>query len=396
MNKVILVFLYIILIFFSVQGQDLIEIFGYFETQAMGSHFKSTFYQLYSNKLRVDLQSLPSDQVNFAANFDYITYHGKTKWNVLDFLSQDITSTIPEEMVALYTIEFTDDIFLDNAYLKLSFKQFDLVAGKQQISLGTGYVWNPTDIFNIRDPLDPTYEQPGHNGVRLDIPLGNLYSASFLYSPEDSWENSGKLIRIKGNIGHFDYSFVAIETRWMFHDYMLFDYEKMNFAEAPEKRQLLGTSVVGELLGLGVWAEYAYNIMGKTNNFYEIVVGGDYTFDFYTYVMLELYRNTLAKADYKSYNLNDWMRLFSAEQKTVTRDQLYYYIQHPITDFSDIGISAIYSISDASIALVPTLRHSFSNNVEIFAYINFNFGKEGTAYAQSQGKGGLLRARIYF
>jgi hypothetical protein len=396
MKKASLISLYIIIISISAQGQDLVEVFGYFETQVMGSQIKSDFYQLYNNKLRVDLQSMPSDQITFAANFDYITHHGKIEWNVLDFLSQDITAKIPDEMKALYIIRFNDEKFLDNAYLKLSFKYFDLFAGKQQISLGTGYVWNPIDVFNIRDPLDPTYEQPGHNGVRLDIPLGNLYSLSLLYSPQDSWRNSGKLIKFKGNIGHFDYSLVAIETRWLLHDYTLFDYDRMNFTEIAEKRQLLGTSIVGELLGLGVWTEFAYNIMEQSNKFYEIVVGGDYTFDFQTYVMFELYRNTLAKADYKSYNLNDWMRLFSAEQKSVTRDQLYCYIQHPITDFSDLSISAIYSISDASVALVPTLRHSFSNNVEIFAYINFNFGKEGTAYAESQGNGALVRARIYF
>ena len=67
-------------------------------------------------------------------------------------------------------------------------------------------MWNPIDVFNIKDPLDPTYEQPGHNAVRLDVPLAALYSLSLLVSPEENWANSGKLIRFKGSYSRFDYS----------------------------------------------------------------------------------------------------------------------------------------------------------------------------------------------
>ena len=112
--------------------------------------------------------------------------------------------------------------------------------------------------------------------------------------------------------------------------------------------------------------------------------------------MLEFYRNTLGKSDYRQYDLNDWMRQFAAEQKAISRDQLYTYFQHPVTDFISLGSSCIYSISDKSLALVPTLNYSFSENMEIMAYLNFNFGKEGTVFGKNTGSGGLLRARVYF
>ena len=122
----------------TLRGQEKVDIFGYFETQIMGSQIDKKYYNLYTNKLRVDLEAKPSDQIHFGANFNYITYHGKTEWDVLDFLSPHITSDIPEVMQQFYKINFTDETFLDNAYLKLSFKYFDIIAGKQQISLGTG------------------------------------------------------------------------------------------------------------------------------------------------------------------------------------------------------------------------------------------------------------------
>ena len=377
-------------------AQDSIELFGYFESQAMGADIKNEFQLLYSNKLRVDLKSSLSEKVTFAANFDYITFHGKTEWNILDFLRSDVIAEVPAGAESFFVLPFSDRHFLDNAYIKLSFKSFDLTVGKQQISLGTGYVWNPTDVFNIKELFDPTYEQPGYNALRLDVPLGSMYTLTTLFSPEDTWKNSAKMIQIKGRISHFDYSLTGIEKVWRFHDYTQFDFVNMNFLELPGKRKLLGASTAGELLGLGVWAEYAYNWMENSEDFYELVVGTDYTFNFQTYMMIEYYRNTLGKTDYEQYNLNDWMRMIALEQKAISRDQIYVFIQHPAADLLSVGISTIYSISDNSFALVPTLSYSLSDNVEVFAYLNINFGKEGKVFAKNMGNGGVIRARVYF
>ena len=396
MKKWIIFLVFLLFVFSPLVAREDLEIFGYFESQIMGAEVKNDFYQLYTNKLRVDLKFSLSDNITFAANFDYITFHGKTEWNILDFLAPNIISEVPQDMESFYILPFSNRNFLDNAYIKLSFKHFDLMVGKQQISLGTGYVWNPTDVFNINELFDPTYEQPGHNAVRLDVALGRIYTLTALFSPEDTWENSAKLIQLKGRISHFDYSLIAIEKVWRFHDYTQIDMENMNFLELPERRRLLGASTAGELLGLGVWAEYGYNWMENSDDFYELVVGTDYTFDFQTYVMVEYYRNTLGKTDYEQYNLNDWMRLIKMEQKAISRDQVYVFVQHPATDLLNAGLSTIYSISDNSFALVPTLSYSFSDNVDIFAYLNLNFGKEGRVFSKNMGNGGLIRVRVYF
>jgi hypothetical protein len=380
----------------SLAAQEKLEIFGYFESQIMVTGLQGKFYQLFTNKLRVDLKSDLSDNITFAANFDLIHYLGKTEWNVLDFLSDDVKSAIPEDMLSFYMIPFSNEVFLDNAYIKFSFKPFDLTLGKQQISLGTGYVWNPTDVFNIKDVLDPTYEQPGHAALRLDIPLSSSYTLTALYSPEETWEKSTKLLQLKGAISHFDYHVIAVERIWLFHDYTEFDYEHMNFMDMSEKRKMLGGSTVGELLGLGVWGEYAYNWMAKSDDFYELVVGADYTFDFQTYVMMEYYRNTLGKSDYKDYDINDWMRFLATEKKAICRDQAYIFVQHPVTDLLNIGLQTVCCISDNSVAFVPTLVYSLSDNVEVYAYLNFNLGKESTFYGKNMGNGGLIRLRAYF
>lgn len=373
-----------------------VELFGYFESQLMGTRIESSFTQLHSNKLRVDLKADPSDHVAFGANFDYITYHGKTLWNVLEYLPDRVTSEVPAGSEEYYVFPFDDRMFLDNAYLRLSFKYADLIVGKQQISLGTGYAWNPTDVFNAKDLLDPTYEQPGHHAVRLDVPLGSMYTVTALYAAGDEWEDSDKMLGFKGRISHFDYSVIGVEKIWTFHDYAQIDSVSQHYLPLPEKRQMVGAAAAGELLGLGIWAEYGYNKMESTDDFYELVVGGDYTFDFQTYVMFEYYRNSLGKDDYRQYTLNDWMRLLTAEQKAISKDQLYAFVQHPVTDLMSLGLSTIVSISDKSSAFVPTMNYNIFENVELLAYLNLYLGREGTAYASNLGNGGLIRARVYF
>jgi hypothetical protein len=372
------------------------DLFGYFETQVLGMAVNQDFIHLFSNKLRVDLKSELSENITFAANFNCLLYHGEDEWNVLDFLPDSVASEIQEGQEMFYVLLFSDRYYLDNAYIKFAFKRFDLTVGKQQISLGTGYVWNPTDVFNVKDYLDPTYEQPGHNAVRLDVPLGHSSTLTALYMPESGWSDSAKLLQLKAKIGRFDFAFTAIEKQWLYHDYTRFDTDIMNFIELPEKRTLLGFSTAGELLGVGVWLEYAYNWMETSDDFYELVAGADYTFDFQTYIMLEYYRNTLGKSDFHEYTLNDWMRLMAQELKSIARDQIYMMVQHPVSDLIYLGLSAIYCISDGSLALVPMLNYSLSDNVDVMAYLNFNIGSEDKAYAETLGKGGMIRVRVYF
>lgn len=369
-----------------------VDIFGYFEPQFTGIYVNKNHYQLQSNKLRVDLKSNPAENVEFGANFDWIVYHGKCDWNFLDFIPKEVTSSVSPYRKPRYRFTYEDRIFLDNAYLRFSFPSFDLMVGKQQISLGTGYAFNPTDVFNFKDLMDPTYEQPGHNALRIDWPLKDGFSLLALYSPESDWEESGKLLRLKGRWGHFDFSVIGSETWWTLTDYNYPDYDSIS----SHRRRLLGGDCAGELLGLGVWAEGAHNFVKDSKDFWELVVGSDYTFDSELYLMLEIYHHSLAKSDYRQYDLNDWLRFFYQEQKSLTRDQVYWFVQYPATDLLKIGGSALVSLSDGSIAFVPTMSYSLYENVELTLIGNVNVGKEGKAYGTSQGHSLLLRSRVYF
>ncbi len=406
-----------------------VEIFGYFEPQLMGARLSGEFYQLSSNKLRVDLKSAISDRVTFGANFNCITYHGKTEWDILKYLPEGARNEAPWTQFFgfdfnPYMLQFKDRQFLDNAYLKLTFKYADVTIGKQQLSMGTGYAWNPTDVFNKKDITDPTYEQPGHNALRFDVPLGAGYQITTIYAPSDNWEYTNFLLKFKGRISHFDFSILGIQKQWKYTDARLFDPLLMTFYQIPTTRRVFGADFAGELLGLGVWGEYTYNDIyidateyvaystalinsqmvshtslpeiGIPAHYYEFVLGLDYTFDFQSYIMFEYYRNTEAKSDYQDYTFNDWMHFLFAEKRSITREQLYAFVQHPLTDLIDFGNSCIYSLSDKSLAIVPMITYNIFQNVDLIMIGNLYIGKEGTIYNDNMGNGGLIRARVYF
>ncbi len=373
----------------SIHAQE-IDIYGYFEPQFSGMYFNNNFQQFHSNKLRVDLKSTEVKHTEFGANIIYLLYFGKKDWNFLDFLPEDIASTVPPEMQPLYQFSFKDSLYLDNVYVRFALRRFAITIGKQQISLGTGYFSNPTDVFNVKDALDPTYEQPGHNGVRMDFLLKNRLILMLLYAPlGENWEHSGKLARLKAGIGHFDVSILFNE---MYHNTTNF----YTLQISGQCRRIVGFDFVGELLGFGVWGEGAYNIMENDGDFHEFIVGGDYTFDNGLYTLIEYHRNSQAKSNSEEYDLNDWMRFFTGEAKTISHDQVYSFVRYPVNDLLSVGSSFIVSISDKSAAIVPTIEYSLFENIDLTLIANFYTGEEGTAFSSSLGNGGFVRARVYF
>jgi hypothetical protein len=368
-----------------------VDLYGYIEPQYSVFYIDTSYYQTNYNKLRVDLKDSAVRNTEFGANIIYLLYFGKKDWDLLDFLPRRIVALIPPDMYPYYQLSFRDTFYLDNAYARLNIKRLALTIGKQQLSMGTGYFSNPTDVLNAKDALDPTYEQPGHNALRLDFYIGSRVNFMASYTPiEFDWENSGKLIRAKAGVKRFDFSITGHELQYTTTDFY-------TFQQTQQRRRLIGADFVGELLGLGIWGEGIYNFMeDHDDNWYEFIAGTDYTLESGLYAMVEYHRNSLGKPTQDEYYLNDWMRYYVGETKTLSRDQMYGLIQYPLTDLILAGSSAIYSISDRSVAIIPTIYYSLFENVDLTLMFNIYIGEEGKLFHSSLGNGGYLRAQVYF
>jgi hypothetical protein len=63
----------------------------------------------------------------------------------------------------------------DRFNMKFSFEKADLTVGRQAITFGKAYFWNPLDVFLPFEPqqVDRDYK-PGVDALRIDIPFGNF------------------------------------------------------------------------------------------------------------------------------------------------------------------------------------------------------------------------------
>ncbi len=366
-----------------------LDVFGYFEPQFIFLYREGESYQMNTNKFRLDLQH-SAGGVEFGANIIWNLYYGKKNWNLLDFFSSDIRNEVPAGMQNYFLYEFKDTLYLDNVYVRVTNSRFACTFGKQQISVGTGYFSNPVDVFNTKNALDPTYEQPGHNGARLDFMLLDRVNFMLLYSPiADGWKDSGKLLRLKVGLGHFDF----VATVYEFQDRLTDFYTPPG---SVERRRLAGFEFVGQLFGLGIWGEGAYNFMETSDDFYEFLVGTDYTFQSGLYVLLEYHRNERGKTRYEDYNINDWLRFYLGESKTICRDQIYGMISYPLTDLVNLQFLSIFSVNDASSALVPVIDYNIFENMDLDIMGNIYIGSERKVYNSRLGNGVLIRGRVYF
>ena len=373
--------------------------FGYYEGEFDQLKFANQTYNYGYNKLRLDFEARPDDVVTIGANINIQKYFDNTMWNLLDFLPTDIWQPIfqpedfPEEMwITEFPIALSDTLFLDNVYLKAGFKHFDLTVGKQQISLGTGYAWNPTDIFNTKQLLDPTYEQTGVNAIRTEIPLKGRTNLDVILSPGKDWKESVKMLQLKTGLGRFDMQGTIGQYTWQRTQ---FNPTTFSIDEQNNLRTLYGGSIVGELAGAGLWIEGAFNKMENIADFPEIIFGTDYTFKNGLYIIMEYLRNENGVSSKENLDINNYLRYFMGETHSLMQDYLFGFLSYPLNDFIQFGLLGFRNLNDNSAALNPQISWNLFQDVDLTMVYSHFIGDDNTEFGV-QDWGWRIRLRGYF
>ncbi len=371
------------------------EFFGYFESELDIMQQGSQRYSFGYNKLRLDIESRPSDNILIGANFIAQKYWGKTNWNVYDFIP-GYADTELEDYYAL-----PDTLFLDNVYMKIAFPWLDLTLGRQQISPGVGYAWNPTDIFNKKSLMDPSYEQTGVEVIRLDIPISNRTTFGVIVQPSQTLKTSTQQYTLSSGVGSFDFSLTSsyqkqqdLNSTILGHDYI---YE----------RQLHGGSIIGEFLGWGVWTEFAQNVINEQPpifsssliapdmDFTEYVIGVDHTFDNSIYLLGEYLHNGFGIAKKEDLTLYEYFPSLLGETHSLMQDYGFVYIMHPTFDYITLSSLVIASFNDKSGTVAPQLDWNAFEDTNISLQSSFSWGEDDTEFGL-QDWGIRLRIRGNF
>ena len=387
--------LIILLIFtFCINAQEL-ELSGYYENQFFPQELNDKIILQDYNKLRIDLSAEVGENVTFNGDYIYRLYHGAVSFNSFDFIPESVISEyanrlrVPIDALRPdFDFELTDDNFLDNAYVTIYSKHVNIRIGKQQLPWGTGYSWNPTDIFNAKNMMDPTYEKVGVNAFKLELPFGKAGMLTGIVGIGDEWENSTKAVKAKEHIFGYDLSACFVEKIRDSFDYI-------RFSSISEKHRLYGGDFSGELFGLGIWAEGAYNTMEMSEDFGQYLVGTDFTFENGMYLTGEYYRNEPGKSDKDEYTFDDWMRLLGFDGENLGRDYIYAGEMYPVTELLNWSNYIILNINDKSGMFFPWFDYSFNDNTEMILVGYIPFGDKDTEFGEF-GIGGLARVRVYF
>lgn len=364
-----------------------IDFLGYFESEMDYIQLADKQYTFGYNKLRLDFESRAVDNVLIAGNINIQKYHGKTTWDFFDFLPFDSVLT---EDGAIYSMSVTipDTLYLDNLYLRAIFPIMDVTVGRQPISLGTGYAWNPLDIFNRKDLLDPTYEQPGVNALRAEIPLAGRTGVDLIIQPDSTYKISTKMAQLKTGVGSFDFTINYAQQYHMFPYWRLRD-----IMTTHDNLDFFGGSFVGQIWEFGLWGEAVWS-MDNMKDFGEYVIGIDHTFDNGLYLMAEYFHNSLGATERELY-FDHYLHYYSGETHSLMQNYLFVMSMFAISDFISGTVFAFGNLDDQSFSLVPQVQWNAFENVDISLLGAQSIGDDDTEFGL-QDRAVRLRLRAYF
>ncbi len=256
-------------------------------------------------------------------------------------------------------------------------EKISLRLGKQKLSWGTGYAWNPTDLFNVvKDPLKPTAETEGVNAIRLEAPVGPA-NISVVTAPEKTLAQSRWAGKVKTSLENID---LSIST----------------YGGGAQRRSV-GFDFAGSFKDVGLHGEIlaarGSDLRQKEDPWYaKGVFGGDYAFTGGTYVALEYYHNEEGFAtagDYLAYLTADMAGLGSPAGATgldallgqangAMKDYLFAQVTRPFGQYFTAEGTVLYNLKDYSSILAPTLKYSLNQNTTLALKGVVPGGEKGT------------------
>ena len=329
---------------------------------------KALLRSIYSSFMQKNLKKLNEEQLKLMENLGTI-----------------------ERYNSLYSESDNEYLDIDRALVKLFFDKTDLIIGKQQIAWGTGYAFNPTDIWNNKNPLDAKAPKKGLSAINIEHELGKLSTINIIFAPEVNIENSSAGIRFKSNMFDYDYSLSFIRRQTSLRkDFGLDDELRFGFDL---------TGQVGELFG--IWSEAVLvNPDGEEalldSAFLQFDIGVDYTFDSGTYIMAEYLYNGAGSNDYKDYNTDALVKIINGDMTGFGMHYLFLNTNHIFFDDYTASLSLLANLSDGGISYMPEIEYMFNDEIILKLYGLIGSGSEKRSEAGGSCNSVGIKVTGYF
>lgn len=281
--------------------------------------------------------------------------------------------------------------------------------GRQRYRTGTGYVWNPTDLFHRRNIIDAPFGTEGVDGALLSYsPFGNAELSTFYAFDPDSADGASSLA-FEPEEGAYQVKVAARTEIWDLAIHYTdsrqdrTDYEGLSAGEGsaddariPVRWQLLAAGISGELGGLGIHAEGGHAWLSLPDgddpdsadrfarDHSRFLVGIDYTFGNKLYLVLEYFQEGQGKTSPKDYTVNDRMAYFNNEREAIGRDNVFFGAKYPITAMTSVELYHIINANDPSVMLNPWLVWSAGEDMSLSFSAQIPMGKEETSLGSAE------------
>ncbi len=357
----------------SVSAQE-IELSGYYENTFQVDYTSETKGQfLDASKVRFEWGGMLLPDLEFAGNVNLILSVGETERRLSPYLPDAVGQQL--EALGMPDTFSLDEarLFLDNAYLTWDNGDVRLRAGKQQLSWGSGYSFNPTDLFHRKNLLDPTYEKEGVVAFRTDYRWGTGGELSLIGATDERFDHPGYALRLGTHV-----SAVRYDLAVTLHDVSdSTGMDPLTFMPYTQRRRAGGLEISGELLGLGVWLEGNYNWVGREDDFARLVAGFDYTLDDGTYLMAEALYNGRSESD-TPYPAHDWLaNVYHGEPVGPG-----WMLLGARRDLSALVQGGFYTFvaPDGSVVLNPRIDASLFQNIDLVFFGGVSLGNNDGAF----------------
>ncbi len=382
-----------------------LDISGYYENTLIPEYSdRADEHLMDASKLRLDFAAGGADnELEFKGNVNFIAYHSDIFYDVTPYLPESVGDSLRVWDIPAIVPMSGNRMFLDNGYFTWRIGGFRIRAGRQQLSWGPAYSFNPVDLFHRKEIIDPTYEKEGVTALRLDYRWGIGGQLTAVAAPGEKLDDTGLALRAGTHISAIGYD--AALTIHQVSDTTSLELERIpiitdtttwdsiSILSCKQRHQALGLDFSGGLLGLGVWFEGNYNIMAKENDFIRAVAGFDYTLENGLYMMFEGLYDDRADKVKTPYPALDWLEsLWFGEP--VTRCRILAGLRKDITGLIT-GSLYWFGGTDGSMALSPRIDASIAQNADLILFGVMTFGKKEGQFPP--GNYGLTaRVTVYF
>ncbi len=332
---------------------------------------------------RLNFRYYPSENIVTALELRFRAYYGGSVEKIQNYsnLIQTKRDFVDLDWMMWESKSTLGYLEVDRLYFDWNLNKLQLTLGRQRVTWGTCWVWNPTDIFNPLNVLDFDYEElPATDAVRLQYYTGAVSKIEMAYKPAK--ENRNQIFAGLWSINKWDYDFNFIAG--------------MRF-----RRWLAGFSWAGDILDAGFRGEFL--LSEKTNpsdnpnqlipynnsvyNFNHTIISAslscDYTFENSFYIHSEILFNNNGKTKNTFLYQQD---ASSLGMLSAARWSVYQEFAYDITPLIRGTIFGIFNPSDYSFVVVSSVSYSVITNLDLFVNAFFfegdsltEFGEYGTA-----------------